>query len=178
MKIRVVFLYFLPFLFGCKSEEYFTNTQLGADVTLRIINTYLEKECLPVNEKLNRRRSTDLIKVLDTLRWRSYYGEKVQEFVTKNNVRVSEDPVVLSVMNSNYPIFFQNRVQLVNNIAREDYCGTYSFSPAFRTANENEYMIQIFFDSFEMDYGRVFVFEFENNSFRIKEELDSWLRFF
>lgn len=74
-------------------------------------------------------------------------------------------------MKTNLPEFFRKNVTLVNAIDDSGYCMIYSFSPAIKTRNPNEYIIQISSYSFELDTDSVLLLEFVGNQIEIKEEL-------
>jgi len=156
------------FLFSCKSENLFTKDQLRSDITLKIINAWFEKyEYYPSNFC-----HQEALKVNDTLLWRhTYYGEQVQEVLDKNNIILDKEPALISKMETNLPEFFRKNVTLVNAIDDSGYCMIYSFSPAIKTRNPNEYIIQISSYSFELDTDLVLLVEFVGNQIEIKEEL-------
>ncbi len=177
-ELKIIFCLF-PFLLTFRSVAFFSTRRMEIEDSLKIINAYLEKDYLPPRENVTCYRSSDLIKVNDTLVWRKCRNsEKIMDILNKNKIRIVENPVILSESYSRFPDFFKNRVELVNTNDHEDWCGIYSFSPAYKTIHANEYIIQIFFDSYEEDYGTTLLIEFCNNRYFLKEELDGWTKFF
>lgn len=170
----------MPFLLTCRSEEFFSKNQLGNNDTLKIINAYLEKHYLPPRENASCYRSSDFILVNDTLVWNNYMNSEVLKVLSDNKIQISKEPIILSMTFSKFPDFIQKRVELVNrnDDEEDDWCGIYTFSPAYKTKNENEYIIHISFDSYEMDFESTELIEFSNNNFRVIENLEGQMTFF